>query len=395
MTSTPTTRGKYRKQGLGDNLNTWGLNNGLNGNADRYDEALHGVNTIALTANYTLTTTNYASNDSRYAVLDFTGTALTAGVTVTIPATENNWLMDNNAGFTLEISNGAATASLPSGLMSLVYTDGTDIVINPLPADATAVTALARHTAEIVTLGALSAELVGLGALTAQIISLGAQTADLAALGAQTAALRGLGDQTADLRALGDQTADIATVAANIGPIKSAANLVNSAWIVGPSAAVVDHSIVLYAGTSGRSATATEWTIGAAGDLNGAGNVMRDVTLAVFSINSGAVAGASAATAFTADFSVANKWVHEPQTSVTYHFAGFETANATSLQIGELQIVGGGDHVIGYSFGGTANVQFPGGNAPTLSTGVVLDILTVEPTSTANVVVSVSRAGVE
>ena len=58
--ASPTTRGKYKKQALGEGLNTWGLASGLNGLFDVMDEALHGVNEIALSSTaYTLTSTLY------------------------------------------------------------------------------------------------------------------------------------------------------------------------------------------------------------------------------------------------------------------------------------------------------------------------------------------------
>ena len=407
MASTPTERGKYRKQGLGDSLNTWGLSNGLNGVFDVMDEALHGVETIALSANHTLTTTNYATNQSRQAVLRFTGTALATGVTVTIPATENWWVMENDAGHALEISNGAATASLPSALMSIVHTDGATITINPLPRDVPAVTALAAQTADIVALAGHTADLAALGDQTAQLGALGDQSANVVALAGHTAALVALGDQSANLAALGDQTASIATVAAHTADLVNAANLAGSGLVTVSSAlnlSTATRPVMAATDSAGtglidvplafNSATSA-FEVGSAStdvfDFNGA--VVRDVYLGVFVINSSTVTGASAATAFTADASVANVWVHAPHTATTYEFKGFQTAVATAANVIELQIEGGGDHVIGYSYGGSANVKFPGATAPTLATGVLVDQLYVEPLNSAQHVVVKLGAG--
>jgi len=127
MASTATTRGKYRKQGLGDNLNAWGLSSGLNGNYDVLDEAVHGVQTIALTGNYTLTSTNYTTNDIRNRVLRFTDSSLSAAPTITIPATENWWIVNNATTYALTFDNGANTAAATASRESLVWTDGTTV----------------------------------------------------------------------------------------------------------------------------------------------------------------------------------------------------------------------------------------------------------------------------
>jgi hypothetical protein len=121
--------------------------------------------------------------------------------------------------------------------------------------------------------------------------------------------------------------------------------------------------------------------------------VGRDIHLGVFVINSSTVVGASAATAFTADVSIANVWIHAPHTATTYSFEGFQTAVTTASNVLELQIEGGGDHVIGWSYGGTANVKFPGASAPTLATGALVDQVYVEPLASAQHVVVKLGAG--
>lgn len=127
MTSTPTTRGKYRQQGLGDGLNTWGLTDGLNGVFTVMDAALHGVEVMALTGNKTLTSTNYVENESRYRALRFTDSSLSAAPTITVPATENWWLVDNATTYILTFSNGSSTATVPASRQAWVWTDGTTV----------------------------------------------------------------------------------------------------------------------------------------------------------------------------------------------------------------------------------------------------------------------------
>ena len=87
--STPTTRGKYRKLALGEGLQTWGLQNGLNGLFDQMDAALHGHNLITLSStSYTLSSTNYTASDINYRFIKFAGTP-GGTATINIPATES------------------------------------------------------------------------------------------------------------------------------------------------------------------------------------------------------------------------------------------------------------------------------------------------------------------
>ena len=129
--ASPTTRGKYKKQALGEGLNTWGLASGLNGLFDVMDEALHGVNEITLTGTaYTLTSTNYTTNDIRFRQFKFTGNF---AATITIPATQNWWVIENQTGQTLTFDNGSNTATLQTGFFGLVVTNGTTVTSLTLP----------------------------------------------------------------------------------------------------------------------------------------------------------------------------------------------------------------------------------------------------------------------
>ena len=129
--ASPTTRGKYKKQALGEGLNTWGLASGLNGLFDVMDEALHGVNEITLTGTaYTLTSTNYTTNDIRFRQFKFTGNF---AATITIPATQNWWFIDNATGQTLTFSNGSNTATLANTFTGLLTTNGTTLTMLTLP----------------------------------------------------------------------------------------------------------------------------------------------------------------------------------------------------------------------------------------------------------------------
>ena len=81
MTTTPTDYGGYPPQELGDNLNSWGVNStaGLNNAINLMSYKLHSVLSIAMTGDVTLTSTNYAANQSRRA-----GLVLGSGMTVPV-----------------------------------------------------------------------------------------------------------------------------------------------------------------------------------------------------------------------------------------------------------------------------------------------------------------------
>lgn len=123
MASTPTTRNRFNKQGVGDNSGTWGtvLNEQ---DFDLIDEALDGYESIAVAANVTLTSTNYASDQARNRVLKFTGAG---GFNVTIPGVEKWYVIHNacTAAVTVKTAGGAG-ASVPASAVTFVYCDGTD-----------------------------------------------------------------------------------------------------------------------------------------------------------------------------------------------------------------------------------------------------------------------------
>ena len=127
MVDTPTTRNRLRKQELGTNTNTWG-DDKLNEAIDAIDQALDGVESIALTGDKTLTTSNYTTSDeSLNRVLKFTGT-LTAAAVVTVPSVEHWYVVVNSAGAQVTVKTAAgAGVALANGATALVYCDGADV----------------------------------------------------------------------------------------------------------------------------------------------------------------------------------------------------------------------------------------------------------------------------
>jgi len=127
MADTPTDEYGLRQQGLGDNTNTWG-DDKLNEVIRAIAQIAGSIKSIALTGDYTITSTNYVTTaDNKNAGHLFTG-ALSAAVTVTYPATQTKWLIHNtsNAALTAKCSGGSGV-TIPDDMMAWVYCDGTDI----------------------------------------------------------------------------------------------------------------------------------------------------------------------------------------------------------------------------------------------------------------------------
>ena len=196
--ASPTTRGKYKKQALGEGLNTWGLASGLNGLFDVMDEALHGVNEITLTGTaYTLTSTNYTTNDIRFRQFKFTGNF---AATITIPATQNWWVIENQTGQTLTFDNGSNTATLQTGFFGLVVTNGTTVTSLTLP-DGVSAKTVADNILSVNQVATDSASVIAVAGKSTEIGRLG--TADAVA----DMAILGTADVVADMNTLA--TADV------------------------------------------------------------------------------------------------------------------------------------------------------------------------------------------
>jgi hypothetical protein len=162
MVSTATTRLRLNKQGTGDSANTWGVV--LNGQVfDLTDEAIAGVETIALTGDKTLTSTNYVSDEARNMGLRFTG-SLVSGATITIPAVEKLYFIINDSGQTLTFSAGAGTVGVETGRRKWIACDGTDVY-------------MAEDGADFEYVEATFLKLAG-GTLTGQVTAVGDPTAD-------------------------------------------------------------------------------------------------------------------------------------------------------------------------------------------------------------------------
>lgn len=130
MTAGPTSSLRVEKMAAGTNLNTWGEPH-LNDAFDRFDTAIAGWLTKALTGNYILTSVNYSADEARTAMLKFTGTG---SYTVTIPSVSKQYQVMNATTGVLTITTGAgAAASIESGGLRTIVCDGSncyDVMVN-------------------------------------------------------------------------------------------------------------------------------------------------------------------------------------------------------------------------------------------------------------------------
>lgn len=121
MPSSYTTSLRLEMQAAGENLNTWGAPK-LNTVISRIDKAIAGFTTVALTANTTLTSSNTADDQSRSAMLKFTGTG---AFTVTAPAVSKQYTVWNATTGDLTLTMGSGTSVVIStGEINTVICDG-------------------------------------------------------------------------------------------------------------------------------------------------------------------------------------------------------------------------------------------------------------------------------
>lgn len=128
MVDSPTTNYGLREQQRGTNTNTWG-DTKLNEVIEDIDQILGTIKPIAITGNYSITSTNYVTTaDNKNRGFKFTG-ALTANATITLPTTKNVWKIVNatTGGFSLLCKTAAgATVTVPASSIADVYTDAVD-----------------------------------------------------------------------------------------------------------------------------------------------------------------------------------------------------------------------------------------------------------------------------
>lgn len=124
MTSTATDRLGFDKMARADDYNTWDTT--VNLNYDLLDEAIAGVVSIAISGgNYTLSDTDYASCESRNAMIVIA--SADAARSIIIPSEERVQSFHNKSTYAqlIKTSGGTGTVVLGSQLVT-IYCDGTE-----------------------------------------------------------------------------------------------------------------------------------------------------------------------------------------------------------------------------------------------------------------------------
>ena len=128
MADTATSRYLARKQSVGSNVNTWG-DGKLNDDLDIYDRGSKGYQATAVTADATITWTNYStSNVGQVSHWKLTG-SLSATATLTMPTVEWVWdMLWNNTGASITLKcSGGTGVTIPTGRKAQIFCDGVDI----------------------------------------------------------------------------------------------------------------------------------------------------------------------------------------------------------------------------------------------------------------------------
>lgn len=123
MPSTWTASLRFEKQGIGENLNTWGVR--LNSALDRLDKAIAGGVVIPMTGGtYTLSTANGLDDEARSAILLLTGT----GGTLILPSASKLYTIRNAGSGDATVTTGAGTTVVvrPGDMVS-VMCDGANV----------------------------------------------------------------------------------------------------------------------------------------------------------------------------------------------------------------------------------------------------------------------------
>jgi hypothetical protein len=127
MASTYSSSLKLTLIGDGEQAGTWGST--TNNNLNLVEQAITGVDGIDLTGltTYTLSSFNGTTDESRNAVLLFTGTP-SVTVTITAPLQNKFYIVRNATGqtITMSASGGSVSVSIPTGVTAQVYCDATN-----------------------------------------------------------------------------------------------------------------------------------------------------------------------------------------------------------------------------------------------------------------------------
>ena len=233
--ATPTTRLKLKKQALSENLNTWGLSNGINGVIDQVD-VLAGYLEVDLgtSTSYTFGTTNYSvvGNEHAYRAVKFSGSP-SSGVTVNIPAVDDFKFVENATGQTITFSNGSTTATLANTFTGYIRTNGSSVItVLTLPdgvnvktvADNIAnVNTTATNISNVNTVAGISANVTTTAGISGNVTTVAGIASDVTGVAGISSAVSGVNAIASDVTAV--NTDPLKT---NIGNVSGNATNINA-----------------------------------------------------------------------------------------------------------------------------------------------------------------------
>ena len=272
--ATPTTRLKLKKQALSENLNTWGLSNGINGVIDQVD-VLAGYLEVDLgtSTSYTFGTTNYsvAGNEHAYRAVKFTGTPA-SGVTVNIPAVDDFKFIENATGQTITFSNGSTTATLANTFTGYLRTNGSSSITVLVLPDGVNVQTVAANIASVNTVAGISSDVTTVSGISSAVTGVNGIASDVSgvnAIASNVTTVAGISSAVSGVNAIASDVTAVNTdpLKTNIGNVSSNATNINS---VASNAT----NINTIAGINANVTTVA----GIASDVSGVNAIASDVT---------------------------------------------------------------------------------------------------------------------
>lgn len=153
MPSTASSLLKIEKQAAGENSNTWGTK--ANVVFEGLEAGIAGRTAVTLSADVTLTDTQYVANESRAMILDVTGAG---GFNIVIPNRSKAYLVRNASSGIATITTGSGTTvAIAAGSVEWVFCVGSNTIYRmAIPATALSGTAASFRT--LAGLGTISTE---------------------------------------------------------------------------------------------------------------------------------------------------------------------------------------------------------------------------------------------
>jgi hypothetical protein len=224
MADSATSSLRLRDQETGGNDGQWGTYTDTN--FALVEESVSGVlsKSVAGSADVTLTSTNFTSDESRHAVLELTG-ALTGNINVIIPNVQKTYFLYNNTSgsYTLSIKTSSGTAvQIPQGSKEYVYCDGGNAIVTLLgTTHSTNVATVAGEitpTNNVSTLAGIAANVTTVAGVYADVttVATSVTAGHVAIVSGINAAVSSVSDNMPDVSTVAGDSANLQTVAGQI-----------------------------------------------------------------------------------------------------------------------------------------------------------------------------------